>query len=86
VICVVATAFRVRTAQGETDLHKGQIISIGEAKAKRLLKAGKIEQLQPCRACQTFSWWLSVCGVLVCGLCHPPAAPTLVSRHTCIVV
>jgi hypothetical protein len=31
-----------------------------------------IDSSQPCRMCKTFSWWLSIHGVYVCGLCHPP--------------
>lgn len=34
-----------------------------------------------CYVCGGSRWWLSVYGVLVCCLCHPPPAPELVSRY-----
>jgi len=33
-----------------------------------------------CFACKSTHFWLSVHGSLVCGVCHPPADPSLVSE------
>ena len=33
-----------------------------------------------CYACKTSRFWLSIHGVIVCGLCHPPASPDLVDK------
>jgi hypothetical protein len=33
-----------------------------------------------CHACRTSSFWLSIHGAVVCGICHPPASPNLVVR------
>jgi hypothetical protein len=31
-----------------------------------------------CFACRGFRFWRSIHGAVVCGICHPPAAPELV--------
>ena len=33
-----------------------------------------------CFACKTSRFWLSIHGVTVCGLCHPPGSPDLVAE------
>ena len=33
-----------------------------------------------CYSCKTSSFWRSIRGPLVCGLCHPPASPKLVEE------
>ena len=33
-----------------------------------------------CYACRTSSFWRSIHGPLVCGVCHPPASPELVDK------
>ncbi|MGD0658833.1 MAG: hypothetical protein ABSD38_12270 [Syntrophorhabdales bacterium] len=67
-----------RAKSGE--IRKGQVVTMTEDTAKALLKAGKIAEVKPCPSCHEFAWWLSIHGVLVCGLCHPPASPALVKR------
>ncbi len=42
-----------------------------------LIETGKIEPALPCYICGEFAWWLSVYGVLVCGVCHPPVPATV---------
>jgi len=75
-IFLVETPFQ--TKQGP--VKRGQVIAVAKEQAKALLRAGKITELEPCRVCRTFSWWLSVSGVLVCGVCHPPVSPAVVKR------
>jgi hypothetical protein len=36
--------------------------------------------VHPCPWCGRRSWWRSIYGVVVCGWCHPPAAPELVAE------
>ena len=36
--------------------------------------------VQPCPWCGRRKWWRSVYGVVVCGWCHPPAAPELAAE------
>ncbi len=36
-------------------------------------QARKTDTSHVCPSCHTFSWWLSIYNVLVCGVCHPPA-------------
>ena len=67
-----------KTKSGE--VRKGQIINMPEDKAQPLLEAGKVTELGVCHICHEYAWWLSVYGVLVCGVCHPPFAPDLVKR------
>ncbi|MGD0488255.1 MAG: hypothetical protein ABSB94_13785 [Syntrophorhabdales bacterium] len=69
--------FKARTSRGETEFKKGQIITMAEDKAHGLLAAGKIAELKPCHVCNEYAWWLSIHGVLVCGICHPPAPGTV---------
>ncbi|MCL6584465.1 MAG: hypothetical protein K6U11_12605 [bacterium] len=38
------------------------------------------EQIEPCYACGERKWWISIYGVRVCGVCHPPAAERLVKE------
>ena len=33
-----------------------------------------------CYACHERRFWLSIHGVMVCGLCHPPGSPDLVAE------
>lgn len=33
-----------------------------------------------CQACRRTRFWRSIHGVIVCGICHPPAAPNLVAE------
>ena len=33
-----------------------------------------------CHACKKRLFWRSIYGVVICGVCHPPAAPELVKR------
>jgi hypothetical protein len=33
-----------------------------------------------CRACGGHWWWFSIQGIRVCGICHPPAHPSLLAR------
>lgn len=77
---LVKADFRAKTGQGETELEEGRLITMNEARAERLVKVGKIEKLENCHTCHTFSWWISIHGVLVCGVCHPSARPDLVKR------
>ncbi len=37
------------------------------------------EPVLPCHICHEYAWWLSIHGVLVCGVCHPPK-PTTVKK------
>ena len=37
-------------------------------------------EIRACHICHEFAWWLSTHGVLVCGVCHPPARPGLVKK------
>jgi hypothetical protein len=55
-----------------------------KAEVIRLLKenappprADLIER-ERCCACRGFLFWLSIYGVKVCALCHPPASPNVV--------
>jgi hypothetical protein len=36
--------------------------------------------VRPCPWCGRRKWWRSIYGVVVCGWCHPPAAPELVAE------
>ena len=36
--------------------------------------------VSPCRSCHGTRFWLSIHGVIVCGLCHPPGSPDLVAE------
>ena len=67
---------RPRSALSDDDLgalreHKPEIL----AQLRSQTKADLV-----CRACRERRWWLSIYGVVVCGVCHPPAAPRLVER------
>jgi hypothetical protein len=75
-VYTVEQPFRAKTGK----IRKGQVIAMPEDKAGRLLKAGKIAEVQPCPACEEYAWWLSTYGVLMCGVCHPPASAALVKR------
>jgi len=44
-----------------------------EDKAQPLLTARKIEKLGDCPVCHEWAWWVSIHGVLVCGIYHPSA-------------
>jgi hypothetical protein len=33
----------------------------------------------PCTACGRRSWWRSIYGAVVCGVCHPPSSAELAS-------
>ena len=33
-----------------------------------------------CYACRSQQFWLSIYGVTICGVCHPPASSRLVTR------
>ena len=33
-----------------------------------------------CHACKSTRFWRSIHGPVVCGVCHPPASPSLVAR------
>jgi hypothetical protein len=66
---IVQEPFRAKSGE----IRRGQIITMSEDKAKTLVTVGKIAELQPCPICRHYAWWLSVYGVLVCGVCHPPA-------------
>lgn len=70
---IVQASFKARSGE----VRRGQIIAMPEDKAEVLVRAGKIAELQPCPICGTFSWWLSIHGVLVCGVCHPPMPATV---------
>ncbi len=48
-----------------------------EAEEHGLPRAQVIEALSPCPVCHENAWWLSTHGVLVCGVCHPPAVGAL---------
>lgn len=61
-------------------VRRGQIINMPEDRARPLLEAGKITELGECHACHEYAWWLSIHGVLVCGVCHPLATPDLAKR------
>jgi hypothetical protein len=73
---LVQIPFRAKSGE----VRKGQIINLPRDKAQPLLMAGKIAELVNCHICHTSSWWLSVHGPLVCGVCHPPAIPDIVKR------
>lgn len=45
-----------------------------------LIGEGKVDPASNCYVCGEFFWWLSIHGVLICGICHPPAASYLVKR------
>ena len=73
---LVQIPFRAKSGE----VKKGQIINMPEDKAQPLLEAGKITELKACHNCKTYSWWLSIHGVLRCGVCHPPPREGLVKR------
>jgi ssDNA-binding Zn-finger/Zn-ribbon topoisomerase 1 len=72
-VYTVEEPFRAKTGE----IRKGQVIAMPEDKADRLLKAGKIAEVKPCPNCNEYAWWLSIHGVLVCGVCHPPVSGTV---------
>jgi hypothetical protein len=74
---IVREPFKARLGE----IKRGQVITMPEDKAQALVRAGKITELKPCHICHTFSWWLSVYGVLVCGYCHPAPLPEIVKRQ-----
>jgi|GEM_PF-2508300 hypothetical protein len=74
---IVREPFKARSGE----IRKGHVITMPEDKAQALVRAGKITELKPCHICHTFSWWLSVYGVLVCGYCHPAPLPEIVKRQ-----
>jgi len=73
---IVRASFKAKSGE----IKKGQVITMREDKARALLVAGQIAELKACHICQTFAWWLSIHGALVCGVCHPPVACALVKR------
>lgn len=67
---------RPRSALSDDDLsalraHKSEVLA-------RLRSPTKADLV--CRACRERRFWRSIHGVVVCGTCHPPAAPRLVER------
>ena len=70
---IVQEPFRAKSGE----IRRGQIITMSEDKAKPFVAGGKIAELQHCPICGAFSWWLSLHGVLICGVCHPPMSGTV---------
>ena len=67
---------RPRSALSDDDLsalraHKSEVL----ARLRSRTKADLV-----CHACRERRFWRSVYGVVVCGTCHPPAAPDLVTE------
>ena len=75
------------------DLQEKDIRSIAILKAQFGVKILSVENWEPrldpaqgatgrkhCRACHGTRFWLSIHGVTVCGICHPPASSNLVAR------
>jgi len=48
----------------------------------RQKRTGLNEPMSPkmCSVCGSCRWWVSIYGVRICGVCHPPANPDLVAR------
>ena len=67
---------RPRSTLTENDVaalrtHKAEVLARLRAPAKADLV---------CHACKERRFWLSIYGVVVCGVCHPPATPQRVER------
>jgi hypothetical protein len=86
-VVAITKPIRYRWPGGEARLVPGKPVDLPEDRAKRLLKkaAGKVRVVGAlfrapgaCMTCGSTRFWLSVHEKLVCGICHPPASPTLV--------
>ena len=66
----------------------GSLLTAEDLEALQAHKVEVLATLQPrptaarvvCYACRERRFWRSIHGVVVCGTCHPPAAPRLVER------
>jgi hypothetical protein len=74
--CTVVMPFNTKSGE----VRKGQIISLADETARSLILTGKLAELKMCPICHEYAWWLSMYGVLVCGVCHPPPGSKLVKR------
>ncbi len=71
------------TIKGKTLRVVGPPGSLAAIKKNRAL----LQAIPSCRCpnCGLIDWWLSIYGQVTCGICHPPADPSLVaSRVTAI--
>ena len=64
------------TASAGTDMHDESDLMLDWSNESEHLK-----QADVCHCCRGRRWWRSVFGRhLICGLCHPPAFPSLVAE------
>jgi hypothetical protein len=86
------TAAELRDLLAVPGLTEQDLVSLGRLKLdfdadivsvqvdRREEPHGKPEERRRCRACHETRYWISIHGVTVCGTCHPPAAPDLVTE------
>jgi hypothetical protein len=80
-----ALAEKVLQRNQQGNLQETPSFRAGEPEAKKFpeknfLQTDSSGTHGPCHICHEYVWWLSVYGVFVCGVCHPPATPDLVKR------
>ena len=71
---------RPRAALTERDLsalrtHKADVLAVLQDR-----RSSRRRKALLCYACKGGNFWQSTRGTVICGICHPPAAPHLVAQ------